>query len=187
MSVSTQIDRLENAKSAIKTAIEGKGVTVPSATKLDEMAPLIESIAPMLQSKSVTVTSNGTLNITSDSGYDGLSEAVVNVDVSASKGTCSVSIENPVCDLFYIVQRLSSSGNVTASSGTIFMGDGKTFSDIVTDSIIVVAFKQSAGVSPEVLENIVVLDIATLSTYNLNILKAPSDEGASGLVSYEIP
>lgn len=83
MSVNTQLDRLENAKAAIKTAIEGKGVTVPSATKLDEMAPLIESITPTLQSKSVTITSNGTINISPDSGYDGLSEARVTVNVNS--------------------------------------------------------------------------------------------------------
>lgn len=44
MSVQSEITRLENAKSAIKAAIEGKGVTVPDATLLDGMAALIESI-----------------------------------------------------------------------------------------------------------------------------------------------
>lgn len=44
MSIQTQIDRLASAKAAIKTAIEGKGVTVPDATLLDGMATLIESI-----------------------------------------------------------------------------------------------------------------------------------------------
>ena len=36
--------RLANAKTAIATAIEGKGVTVPDGTLLDGIAPLIESI-----------------------------------------------------------------------------------------------------------------------------------------------
>ena len=44
MSVQSEIARLENAKAAIKAAIEGKGVTVPDATLLDGMAALIESI-----------------------------------------------------------------------------------------------------------------------------------------------
>lgn len=44
MSVQTQIDRLASAKAAIKTAIEGKGVTVPDGTLLDGMAALIDSI-----------------------------------------------------------------------------------------------------------------------------------------------
>lgn len=44
MSVQSEINRLQNAKAAIKAAIEGKGVTVPDATLLDGMASLIESI-----------------------------------------------------------------------------------------------------------------------------------------------
>ena len=44
MSVQSEITRLESAKTAIATAIEGKGVTVPDGTLLDGMAPLIESI-----------------------------------------------------------------------------------------------------------------------------------------------
>lgn len=44
MSIQTELTRLTNAKAAIKTAVEGKGVTVPEATLLDGMAALIESI-----------------------------------------------------------------------------------------------------------------------------------------------
>ena len=44
MSVQTEINRIESAKTAIATAIAGKGVTVPSGTKLDGMAALIEGI-----------------------------------------------------------------------------------------------------------------------------------------------
>ena len=44
MSIQTELTRITNAKAAIKTAIEGKGVTVPDGTLLDGMAPLIEAI-----------------------------------------------------------------------------------------------------------------------------------------------
>ena len=44
MSIQTELTRLTNAKAAIQTAIEGKGVTVPSDTLLDGMAALIEGI-----------------------------------------------------------------------------------------------------------------------------------------------
>ena len=44
MGIQTDLSRIINAKSAIKAAIEGKGVTVPEATLLDGMAALIESI-----------------------------------------------------------------------------------------------------------------------------------------------
>ena len=44
MSIQSELTRLTNAKAAIKTAIEGKGVTVPEGTLLDGMAALIMSI-----------------------------------------------------------------------------------------------------------------------------------------------
>lgn len=44
MSIQTELTRITNAKAAIKTAIEGKNVTVPDGTMLDGMAALIESI-----------------------------------------------------------------------------------------------------------------------------------------------
>lgn len=44
MSIATELTRIQNAKSAIQTAITNKGVTVPDDTKLDEMAGLIDSI-----------------------------------------------------------------------------------------------------------------------------------------------
>lgn len=45
MSIASEITRLQNAKASIKTAIEGKGVTVPSSTTLDGYAELIASIS----------------------------------------------------------------------------------------------------------------------------------------------
>ena len=44
MAISTEITRLQTAKSSIKSAIENKGVTVPSTTKLDCYASLISQI-----------------------------------------------------------------------------------------------------------------------------------------------
>lgn len=44
MSIATEVSRLQDAKAAIKAAIEGKGVTVPDGTLLDGMATLIAAI-----------------------------------------------------------------------------------------------------------------------------------------------
>ena len=44
MGIQTELTRIANAKAAIKTAIEGKGVTVPDGTLLNAMASLIDSI-----------------------------------------------------------------------------------------------------------------------------------------------
>lgn len=62
MGVQTQIDRLASAKAAIKTAIEGKGVTVADSAKLDTFAALIDSIEA---GGSANVTA-GTITVTSD-------------------------------------------------------------------------------------------------------------------------
>ncbi len=45
MSISTDLTRLQSAKAAIRTAIEGKGVTVADGAKLDAFAALIDSIS----------------------------------------------------------------------------------------------------------------------------------------------
>ena len=44
MAISDEITRLQQAKADLKTAIESKGVTVPSSTKLDGYADLVDSI-----------------------------------------------------------------------------------------------------------------------------------------------
>lgn len=44
MSIATEITRLQTAKADLKTAIEAKGVTVSSATKLDGYAALVGKI-----------------------------------------------------------------------------------------------------------------------------------------------
>lgn len=77
MSIQTELTRLTNAKAAIKTAIEGKGVTVPDGTMLDGMAALIQAIeaggAYPLYTKTFTladtVVSNFEIDI-SDCNFD---------------------------------------------------------------------------------------------------------------------
>ena len=49
MSVQSEITRIESAKTAIATAIEGKGVAVPEGTKLDGLAALVEAISAGLE------------------------------------------------------------------------------------------------------------------------------------------
>lgn len=44
MSVATEIQRLQQAKSALATSIGNKGVTVPAATKIDGYASLVDQI-----------------------------------------------------------------------------------------------------------------------------------------------
>ena len=65
MSIQSELTRLTNAKAAIQTAIEGKGVTVPSGTLLDGMAALIESIEAGGLPSPFTKISTGTVLFTS--------------------------------------------------------------------------------------------------------------------------
>lgn len=68
MSIASEITRIQNAKSAIKTSIEGKGVTVPSSTTLDGYSTLIDSISSgssawtKLGEKDITTASTSTSN-----------------------------------------------------------------------------------------------------------------------------
>jgi hypothetical protein len=45
MSIASEISRLQTAKANLKTSIEGKGVTVPSATTLDGYPALVDAIS----------------------------------------------------------------------------------------------------------------------------------------------
>lgn len=45
MSISSEITRLTNAKSSLKTSIENKGVEVPSAATLDDYPELVDQIS----------------------------------------------------------------------------------------------------------------------------------------------
>ena len=90
MSISSEITRISNAKTAISESIANKGVTVPSGTKIDGMATLIDSIqtggAAVQPSKALTVTSNGTTTITPDAPYDAIKQVDLTVNVSGGGG-----------------------------------------------------------------------------------------------------
>ena len=90
MSISSEITRISNAKTAIAESIANKGVTVPSGTKIDGMATLIDSIqtggAAVQPSKALTVTSNGTTTITPDAPYDAIKQVDLTVNVASGGG-----------------------------------------------------------------------------------------------------
>ena len=93
MSIATEITRIQTAKADLKTAIEGKGVTVPSATKIDGYASLVSSIPSSGGSTLITknISENGTYNASSDSA-DGYSQVTVAVPASAvDTGTKSIT------------------------------------------------------------------------------------------------
>ena len=100
MSISSEITRISNARTAIAESIANKGVTVPSGTKIDGMATLIDSIqtggAAVQPSKALTVTSNGTTTITPDAPYDAIKQVDLTVDVSGGGVEDTVTVTLPI-------------------------------------------------------------------------------------------
>lgn len=83
MSIASEISRLQGAKADIKTAIQGKGVTVPSAAKLDDYADYIDDIPQGTMptgTKQIYVTQNGTQT----ENVSGFASAQLNVTVPNS-------------------------------------------------------------------------------------------------------
>ena len=87
MSIASEITRLQGAKTDLKTAIENKGVLVPSSALLDDYDTYVGQIqtgggGTNLQTKSVTITTNTTTTVTPDTGYDGMTAVEVITNVS---------------------------------------------------------------------------------------------------------
>ena len=86
MSVASEIQRLQGAKSDLATAIAAKGVTVPAGTKIDGYATLVGQIqtgsSPNLQSLNVTPSTQAQ-QITPTSPVDGYDEVNVAAVTSA--------------------------------------------------------------------------------------------------------
>lgn len=84
MSIASEITRIQNAKTDIKTAIENKGVTVPSASTLDDYADYIDSIQTggSANIQPLSITANGTY--TASGGVNGYSPVTVNVPDGSS-------------------------------------------------------------------------------------------------------
>ena len=124
MSISSEITRISNAKTAIAQSITNKGVTVPSGTKIDGIAALIDSIqtgggGAVQPSKALTVTSNGTTTITPDAPYDAIKQVDLTVNVaSGGGGGAGFKVTFPATATNWIAADPQSS-NIILADGTL--------------------------------------------------------------------
>lgn len=112
MSIASEISRLQGAKADIKEAIEGKGVTVPSATKIDGYADLVDAIpqgSTPTGTKQISISSNG---VTTEN-VGGYASAEITTNVPNSY---SASDEGKVVDNGALVSQTSKNIN---SNGTV--------------------------------------------------------------------
>ena len=91
MSVQSEIDRIITAVGNAYSKVSEKGGTVPASQTVANLATAIDSIpassAPSLQSKAVTITSNGTVSVTPDAPYDALKKVDVTVAIPIYDGS----------------------------------------------------------------------------------------------------
>lgn len=83
MSIQTEIERLEGAKSALKTSITNKGVTVDEGKKINEYSALVDSIVELKGQTKTVVPSTSEQTISPDAQYNGLTSVTVNAVTSA--------------------------------------------------------------------------------------------------------
>lgn len=83
MSIQTEIERLENAKSALKTSITNKGVTVDEGKKINEYSALVDSIVELKGQTKTVAPSTSKQTISPDAQYNGLTSVTVNAVTNA--------------------------------------------------------------------------------------------------------
>ena len=155
MSISSEITRISNAKTAIAESIANKGVTVPSGTKIDGMAALIDSIqtgggGAVQPSKVLTVTSNGTTTITPDAPYDAIKQVDLTVNVASGGG--------------------GGAGLKVTFPATATNWDFASNADLILSDGTVKSFASYSEVSGKTIENVVGIHcVATLSFYVLTM------------------
>lgn len=134
MSISSQIQRLKTAREAIRTAIAGKGVTVPSSATLDSLAGYVEQI---------TQGGGGGMNVQGYHGYATVTSTsytatAVSLTVKTS-GTYNVSW------MGYRSTNSGTSGSQLYIGNTAYGSANTTFVNTYGHSVKLTGVKLTAG------------------------------------------
>ena len=161
MSVQSEIDRIITAVGNAYSKVSQKGGTVPASQTVANLATAIDSIpaggTPSLQSKSVTITSNGTVSVTPDAPYDALKKVDVTVNVAGSGGgVAGFKVTFPATAANWV--------KVDPVTSGLLLSDGT-----------VKPFHVYSDISGQTVEN--VIGIACQATSNLYILRMTLSEG----------
>lgn len=131
MSIASEITRLQSAKADLKTAIEGKGVTVPSDATLDDYADLVDSISGGGGDVTVTplsVTENATYTAPTGTAY---SPVTVNVQSGGGSTTPQEALKSVLENAGFVFVTFTPQ---TPASGNYFEVQ-HTLGDVPTDAI----------------------------------------------------
>ena len=121
MSIQTELTRITNAKTAIKTAIEGKGVTVPAGTLLDGRASLIESIEAGGGGVSGFQTASGIITLAEDTNTLDISALLGFAPLPSKAWSFSVFTDNdtsPYSRYQVVLCTITYFGKTSSSTGT---------------------------------------------------------------------
>ena len=154
MSIQTELTRITNAKAAIKTAIEGKGVTVPDGTLLDGMASLIESIeagASAFTTGNFTLSEN-TVSTIIEHGLGIVPNYIAlfihdNTPTIDSGGLVSFISNKSWCRLVWNFTSSSTSSSLSTSNDSFYLGSGNPnrWHILADDSIVDINFGSGIG------------------------------------------
>lgn len=91
MATSDIINSIKTNLTNAYTKLNDKGATIPTNKNIENLASTIETVtgggSATLQTKSITITENGTQSVTPDEGYDGLEQVDITTNVPSSGDT----------------------------------------------------------------------------------------------------
>lgn len=111
---------LDLTQDSVTPATLKKGETAHDASGTAIVGEM-ESGAPSLQSKSVTITSNGTIDVIPDSGYDAMTKVTVTTNVSGGGGNgITIGVDNYSMAVIDVTSSVGDSKKIKSGGSAYF-------------------------------------------------------------------